>query len=58
VYYRKKAKQQERFYLFPGQGGKNYYRKQRVFLSWAVAVALLFGSVLALAMWWIARYRI
>jgi hypothetical protein len=52
---RKKEKPRQRFYLFPGQGGRNYYRKQRVFLSWSVAVAVFFGAILALAMWWFSR---
>jgi len=37
-----------------GQGGRNYYRKQRLFIAWAILVALLLGGVLATAMWWIA----
>jgi hypothetical protein len=51
----KSNKPRERFYLLPGQGGRNYHRKQRVFLSWAVLVALLFGLVIALVMWSQAR---
>lgn len=50
----KKRKPHERFYLLPGQGGRNYYRKQRLFIAWAILVALLLGGVLATAMWWIA----
>jgi hypothetical protein len=54
VFFRKKAKH-ERFYLLPGQGGKNYYRKQRYFILWSAAVALVFGAGLTLVMWWLAK---
>jgi hypothetical protein len=54
----KKHKPRQRFYLLPGQGGKNYYRKQRVFLRWAVAVALLFGAILGLIMWLVSRQKL
>jgi hypothetical protein len=58
VFLGKKDKPRERFYLFPGQGGKNYYRKQRVFLTWAVIVSVLFGGVLAAIMWYMSRPRL
>jgi hypothetical protein len=51
----KSNKPRERFYLLPGQGGRNYRRKQMRFLCWAVLVALLFGLVIALVMWSQAR---
>jgi len=55
---RKPRKPRERFYLFPGQGGQNYFRKQRVLLAWAVAVALLLGAILAAGMWWASKPRL
>lgn len=51
----KSKKPRERFYLLPGQGGKNYYRKQRRIMRWTVAVALGFGLAMAGAMWWLAH---
>ena len=36
MFFRKKDKPRERFYLLPGQGGRNYYRKQRFILTWAI----------------------
>ncbi|HEX9048869.1 MAG TPA: hypothetical protein VF988_17725 [Verrucomicrobiae bacterium] len=56
--FRKSKRSQERFYLLPGQGGRNFQRKQRVFLSWAVGVALLFGTVMAVTMWWLSRTKL
>ena len=54
---RNKAKEQERFYLLPGQGGENYRRKQRQFILWSVVASLFFGAVLAGLMFWLARQR-
>ena len=51
----KKDKPRERFYLFPGQGGRNFRKKQNVFLTWAVIVALAFGAVLAGLQWWFSK---
>jgi len=53
----KSSKPRERFYLLPGQGGRNYFRKQRLIMRWTVAVALGFGLLLAAALWWFARAR-
>lgn len=55
VLFGNKNKPRERFYLLPGQGGRNYYRKQRRIMGWTVAVSLLFGLVVALLMWRLAR---
>ena len=48
---RKKDKPPERFYLFPGQGGSNYHRKQRLIWRWTLAAALASGGILALVLW-------
>lgn len=58
MFFRKKNKPRERFYLLPGQGGRNYHRKQRRLLWWSVAVALLFGLGLAAVMWWLSRPKL
>lgn len=51
----KSNKPRERFYLLPGQGGRNFRRKQQVFLTAAVAVSLVFGLIIAAVMWWTAQ---
>jgi hypothetical protein len=51
VFFQKKQRSHERFYLFPGQGGRNQYLKQRRFFCWAVVVALVFGTILAVILW-------
>jgi hypothetical protein len=52
VLFQSKSKPRERFYLLPGQGGRNYARKQRRILGWTIAVALVFGMAMAGFMWW------
>ena len=51
----RKKKPHERFYLLPGQGGKNYHRKQRFILRWTIAVAVVFGAVLAVVLWFMSK---
>jgi hypothetical protein len=51
----KRSKERERYYLLPGQGGRNYRRKQWRILGGTVAVALMFGLLLALLIWWFSR---
>jgi hypothetical protein len=58
VFFRKKDKPRERFYLLPGQGGKNFYRKQRYIMRWTVTVALAFGALLTAVMWWLAKPKL
>jgi len=55
VFGRKNDKPRERFYLFPGQGGRNYRIKQQRIMRWTLTVALIFGALLAAVMWWLAR---
>jgi hypothetical protein len=57
VFFRKKPKPRERFYLFPGQGGRNYHRKQRRIMRWTIFAALVFGTALGVALWWFSRPR-
>ena len=54
----KKNRPRERFYLLPGQGGRNYRRKQQFILRWTVAVAVFFGTVLALVLWWCSKPKL
>ncbi len=44
---RQRLEEKERYYLFPGQGGSNYRRKQRVIVRAAIAVGLLVSMVFA-----------
>jgi hypothetical protein len=57
VLFAKKHKPRERYYLLPGQGGKNFHQKQHRFILWATAVAIVFGTVIGAIMWWMARAK-
>lgn len=43
----------KRFYLLPGQGGRAYYRKQRVILVWAIVAGLLISSIVVLIVYFL-----
>jgi F0F1-type ATP synthase assembly protein I len=58
VFFRKKDKPRERFYLLPGQGGRNYHRKQQFIMRWTIAVALIFGVLVGVVMWWLSRPKL
>lgn len=51
----KSKKPRERFYLLPGQGGKNFFRKQQIIMLWTVGVSLFLGLIVAAIMWWAAH---
>jgi hypothetical protein len=55
VFFRKKDKPRERFYLLPGQGGRSFRRKQRFIMRWTLAVALVAGGTLAVVLWKLGR---
>jgi hypothetical protein len=44
-------KDKDRYYLFPGQGGRSARRKHRKILLWAIVFGLLASGVLALVLW-------
>jgi len=58
VLFGKKNKPRERFYLFPGQGGRNYREKQKRLIFWSAMAAILLGAVLALVMWLTSKPKV
>jgi hypothetical protein len=48
-------KERERFYLLPGMGGRAYRRKQKVILSYSLAVGLLISLAIAVALYFLNR---
>lgn len=50
-----KEKEQQRFYLLPGMGGRLYRRKQRFIIKWSLAAALMVAAILAAVMYWLDR---
>jgi len=49
-------KEHERYYLLPGQGGRAYYRKQRLFLFWSILTGLIVAAILAGVMYLLNRH--
>ncbi len=43
--------EQKRFYLFPGQGGRMYRKKQKVMFKWSLAAAFIAALVMAAVMY-------
>jgi hypothetical protein len=48
----KPAKERERYYLLPGQGGHSYRRKQKFILKWSILAALVVSGILAAGLFW------
>jgi hypothetical protein len=51
----RKPKERERFYLLPGQGGRNFRRKRNFILRWTAVAALMFGALVGVLIWWFSR---
>ncbi len=48
----KKNKEERRYYLFPGQGGRSLRRKRRMMFWASITIGGLVSGVLALLIWW------
>jgi hypothetical protein len=46
-----KDKEQKRFYLLPGMGGRALRRKRRIILRWSIVAGLLVSAVLAILLY-------
>ncbi len=51
----KRNKENERFYLLPGQGGAAFRRKQKYLLTWSIIVGLLVSALLGALMYYLNR---
>jgi len=49
-------KEQQRFYLLPGMGGRALRRKHRRFLGWSIAFGLVVSAVVACFLYLISRH--
>jgi hypothetical protein len=57
MFFTKRNKERERYYLLPGQGGPAARRKHRKFLKWSIVTGLVFAALMALVMYWFNRPR-
>ena len=48
-------KDKDRYYLFPGQGGRSARRKHRRILLWSIVFGLFVSAVFAGVLYWIAK---
>jgi hypothetical protein len=48
-------KEQQRFYLLPGMGGRALRQKQLRFLRWSIAIGLVVSGVVACVLYLISR---
>ncbi|HWF18669.1 MAG TPA: hypothetical protein VG754_05350 [Verrucomicrobiae bacterium] len=53
--WRKRNKEQERFYLLPGMGGRASRRKHKVFLVWSIVAGLTVSILFAVALFFLNR---
>jgi hypothetical protein len=52
---RERSEEKERYYLFPGQGGSNYRRKQKRIVKYSIIVGLIVSAVFAAVMYFVYR---
>jgi len=48
------SKEQPRFYLLPGMGGRALLRKRKLFLQWAIAAGLFVSIIVAGLLYFLA----
>ena len=53
---RHRDKEQSRFYLLPGQGGRLYRKKQKIIIGWSLLVAVLVSAIMIAIMIFTDRY--
>lgn len=53
----KSDREQKRFYLLPGMGGRAYRRKQKIILKTSVIVGMLVSALIALTLYLLNRPR-
>ncbi len=52
-----KEREQRRFYLLPGMGGRALRRKQQLILRWSIVAGLLVSAILASLLYFISRMQ-
>lgn len=57
MFWRKKDKEKERFYLLAGMGGRSARRKHLVILLWSLAAGLLVSIAFAIALYFFSTRR-
>ncbi len=55
MFWSERDKEQKRFYLLPGMGGRALRRKHQRFLRWSVAIGLVVSAVTACVLYLMSR---
>ena len=55
MFWSKKDKEKNRFYLLPGMGGRSLRRKRRVILRWSILAGLIVSAALAYLLYLVNR---
>ncbi len=55
MFWFERDKEQRRFYLLPGMGGRARRQKELRYLRWSLAAALVVSAALAFLLYWIGR---
>lgn len=50
-------RQRQRFYLLPGMGGRARWRKEMMYLRWAIAAGLLVSALVACILYVLSHNR-
>ena len=53
MFWPKRDKEKERFYLLAGMGGSGLRRKRKVILVWSIIAGVLVSSILALTLYFV-----
>jgi len=56
MFWSKKDKEKNRYYLLPGMGGRNLRRKQRIILRWSIIAGIVVSAILAYLFYVVNRY--
>jgi hypothetical protein len=56
MFFPKPAKEPERYYLLPGQGGRAARRKQMLFWKWSIIAGLVVSAILAAVLYLLNRF--
>lgn len=53
--FERRPKEQERYYLFAGMGGKPMRRKRKIYLVWSIAAGLMVSGLFATVLFLLNR---
>jgi len=57
MFWQKRDKEKERFYLLAGMGGRSARRKHRIFLLWSVVAGLIVSIIVAIILYSFNTHR-